>query len=202
MLSGIDHPKRLEVERAPLPDSPDRDLSADPVGGVLPHIRLHPADTGRPCRDHARGPGDSGRGRGAPGRDGSRRISRKPVRPLAVGGRPGRPGRFHLLPGPGAGTTGDGSRAMAWLAVAIALSVRTGLPLSNPTITSVGFVDSDNSRALFENTSKQVLATLEDLSERAIPLEGMKSRLTKVAADFIYGETRRRPTVLTVIEQV
>ena len=86
--------------------------------------------------------------------------------------------------------------------VSIALSLRTGLPLSNPAISSVGFADSENSYALFENTSKQVSAALEDLSDRAIPLEGMKSRLTKVAADFIYGETRRRPTVLTVIEQV
>ena len=86
--------------------------------------------------------------------------------------------------------------------IAIALSVRTGLPLSDPSISSVGFMDSENSHALFENTSKQVSAALEDMSDRAIPLDGMKSRLTKAAADFIYGETRRRPTVLTVIEQV
>ena len=104
MLSGIDHPKRLEAERAPLPDSPDRGLSADAVGGVIPHIRLHPADPGRSCRDHARGPGDSRGDRGAPGRHGSRRFSRKSVCPLVVGRCPGQPGRFHFLPGLRAGT--------------------------------------------------------------------------------------------------
>lgn len=86
--------------------------------------------------------------------------------------------------------------------VTVTLSLRTGLPLSAPSITSVGFVDSDKSYALFENTSKRVSTSLEDLNDRAIPLESMKSRLTKTVADFIYGETRRRPTVLTVIEQV
>ena len=86
--------------------------------------------------------------------------------------------------------------------VTITLSVRTGLLLTDPMIRSYGFVDLDDSDTIFENTSKLVSSFLEDSDNDRLDLEHVKSRLTRSVADFLYGETRRRPTVLTVIEQV
>ena len=86
--------------------------------------------------------------------------------------------------------------------VTVTLSVRTGLLLSNPIVSSYGFADLDDSDTLFENTSKQVSSFLEDPDNNGLDLERVKSRLTRSVVDFLYGETRRRPTVLTVIEQV
>ena len=86
--------------------------------------------------------------------------------------------------------------------VTITLSVRTGLLLTDPMIRSYGFVDLDDSDTIFENTSKLVSSFLEDSDNDRLDLKHVKSRLTRSVADFLYGETRRRPTVLTVIEQV
>ena len=86
--------------------------------------------------------------------------------------------------------------------VTVTLSARTGLLLSDPIVSSYGFADLDDSDTLFENTSKQVSSFLEDPDNDGLDLERVKSKLTRSVADFLYGETRRRPTVLTVIEQV
>ena len=58
------------------------------------------------------------------------------------------------------------------------------------------------SDTLIEKTSKRASSTLEDIAYQTLDLAQVKSRLTKSVADFLYGETRRRPTILTVIEQV
>ena len=60
----------------------------------------------------------------------------------------------------------------------------------------------DNSNTLFKNISKRVASTLEDMGSETLDLDQVKSRLTKSVRDFIYGETRQRPTVLTVIEHI
>ena len=86
--------------------------------------------------------------------------------------------------------------------VTITLSSRTGLLLTDPAIGSFGFADNSESDTVFENTSKLVSSFLEDPDNEGLDLERVKSRLTRSVADFLYGETRRRPTVLTVIEQV
>ena len=86
--------------------------------------------------------------------------------------------------------------------VTVTLSSRTGLLLTEPGITSSGFIAVDNSNALFEKISKKVASTLEDLGSETLDLEEVRSRLTKSVRDFIYGETRQRPTVLTVIEHI
>lgn len=86
--------------------------------------------------------------------------------------------------------------------VAVTLSSRTGLLLSEPSITSSGFIAWDDSNVLSEKISKKVSSTLEDLDGESLDLEGVRSRLTKSVRDFIYGETRQRPTVLTVIEHI
>ena len=86
--------------------------------------------------------------------------------------------------------------------VTVALSSRTGLLLTDPRITSSGFIAADDSNTLFEKISKRVASTLEDLDDETLDLEEVRSRLTKSVRDFIYGETRQRPTVLTVIEHI
>ena len=86
--------------------------------------------------------------------------------------------------------------------VTVTLSARTGLLLTDPIIRSYGFVDLEDSDPIFENTSKLVSSFLEDSDNDGLDFERVKSRLTRSVADFLYGETRRRPTVLTVIEQV
>ncbi len=86
--------------------------------------------------------------------------------------------------------------------VAVTLSSRTGLLLSEPSITSSGFIVSGDSSIFPEKISKKVSSTLEDLDGESLDLEEVKSRLTKSVRDFIYGETRQRPTVLTVIEHI
>ena len=86
--------------------------------------------------------------------------------------------------------------------VTVTLSAKTGLLLADPVVHSYGFVDLDNSDTIFENASKRVSSFLEDSDNDRLDLDHVKSRLTRSVADFLYGETRRRPTVLTVIEQV
>ena len=86
--------------------------------------------------------------------------------------------------------------------VTVTLSARTGYLLSDPKIATYGFADVDVSETLLEKISKATSSALEKTEDEYLDLEQVKSRLTKSVADFVYGETRRRPTVLTVIDQV
>ena len=86
--------------------------------------------------------------------------------------------------------------------VSVALSSRTGLLLADPGVTSSGFIGADEYNTLFEKISKMVASALEDMGRETLDLEEVRSRLTKSVRDFIYGETRQRPTVLTVIEHI
>ncbi len=86
--------------------------------------------------------------------------------------------------------------------VTVTLSSRTGLLLADPGVTSSGFIGADKYNTLFEKISKKVTSTLEDMGSETLDLEEVRSRLTKSVRDFIYGETRQRPTVLTVIEHI
>ena len=86
--------------------------------------------------------------------------------------------------------------------VTVTLSSRTGLLLADPGVTSSGFIGADEYNTLFEKISKKVSSTLEDMGSETLDLEEVRSRLTKSVRDFIYGETRQRPTVLTVIEHI
>ena len=86
--------------------------------------------------------------------------------------------------------------------VTVALSSRTGLLLTDPQITSSGFIAVDDSNEFFKKVSKNVSSLLEELGIEALDLDEVKFRLTKSVRDFIYSETRQRPTVLTVIEHI
>ena len=86
--------------------------------------------------------------------------------------------------------------------VTVTLSSRTGLRLTDPWIASSGFIAADKNGDLFEKISKNVSSLLEELGDETLDLDEVRSRLTKSVRDFIYSETRQRPTVLTVIEHV
>ena len=86
--------------------------------------------------------------------------------------------------------------------VAITVDAKTGDAKSAPELASAGFVELDESQELFEKTSKMVLTSLEKDGIHALELDEVKSKISDSVSNFLYKETRRRPTVLTVIEQV
>ncbi len=86
--------------------------------------------------------------------------------------------------------------------VAITLDAETGDAKGAPELASAGFVELDESQDLFEKTSKMVLTSLEREGVHVLELDEVKSRISDSVSNFLYKETRRRPTVLTVIEQV
>ena len=86
--------------------------------------------------------------------------------------------------------------------VGITLDARTRKARGAPELASAGFVELDESQELFEKTSKMVLTSLEKEGVHALELDEVKSNISESVSKFLYKETRRRPTVLTVIEQV
>ena len=82
------------------------------------------------------------------------------------------------------------------------LDSRTHAPAGKPHLVSYGFIELDESQDLFQKTSNIAASYLDDLGTHELDLEEVKARLSKSVADYLYSETRRRPTVLTVIEQI
>ena len=88
------------------------------------------------------------------------------------------------------------------VAVTITLGRRSGEVVKPPEVVSSGFVEPEESLELFEKTSKMVLSSLEREGTQVLELDEMRARITDSISDFLYSETRRRPTVLTVIDEV
>ena len=86
--------------------------------------------------------------------------------------------------------------------VFVTVDRRTGEVLTPPGLASSGFIEIDESQDLFEKTSKLVHTTLEREPIHLLELDKAKSMISGSTAEFLYDETGRRPTVLTVIEQV
>ena len=86
--------------------------------------------------------------------------------------------------------------------VVVTQSKRTGEVLKPPELVSSGFIELDESQDLFEKTSNIVLTTLEAQGIHALQLGPLKSKITATISDFLYQETRRRPTVLTILQQI
>ena len=88
------------------------------------------------------------------------------------------------------------------VSVLVTMDGRTNRLAGSPQVVSYGFIELYESQDLFEKTSKKVASYLDDLGTDNLDLVQVKSNLSKAVADFLYDTTRRRPTVLTVIEQV
>ena len=67
---------------------------------------------------------------------------------------------------------------------------------------SSGFIELDESEELFEKTAKLILSTLEEQSLDVLQWQQVKENVSEAVSKFLYQETRRRPTVLTVLERV
>ena len=86
--------------------------------------------------------------------------------------------------------------------VMITLSRTSRNPLEDPEFVSSGFVELEDSQELFEKTSKVVLRTLDQESESSLQLKDVQERVSDSVSKYLYDETKRRPTVVTVIQQV
>ena len=86
--------------------------------------------------------------------------------------------------------------------VVVTVDKETGEVLKDPELASSGFVELDESQELFEKTSNMVLSALDREGSHILESEGLRTRITQSVSDFLHGETRRRPTVLTIIDQV
>lgn len=74
--------------------------------------------------------------------------------------------------------------------------------LAPPEIASSGFVELDESQELFEKTSKEVLRILEEANPDILRLDAVRVRVRDSISKFLHKETGKRPTVLTLIEQI
>ncbi|MCH8109077.1 MAG: ribonuclease J [Chloroflexi bacterium] len=86
--------------------------------------------------------------------------------------------------------------------IVIQLDERTGEILGSPAVVSSGFAEMDESQDLFEKASKMILTNLEQEGNRVLELDKVRAKITESISSFLHKETRRRPTVLTVIEKV
>lgn len=88
------------------------------------------------------------------------------------------------------------------VAVFIAVDKKSGKIILTPEIASSGFADLDESQELIENLTKNIPSILEKSGLHVLELEAVQAKVGDAIASFLHKETRRRPTVLAVIEQV
>ena len=86
--------------------------------------------------------------------------------------------------------------------VAVAIDGQTGQVLKSPEVVSSGFAESDDSEELFQRTAQMVQTTLDQAGNRSLQLDQTTTKINGAVSDFLYKETRRRPTVLALIEKV
>jgi ribonuclease J len=86
--------------------------------------------------------------------------------------------------------------------VGITLDARTGEVVGVPDVASFGFMESDDLQDISQKTSKVARSTLEQDGVATLRLDRIKVEVSDSVGRFLYRETRRRPTVLTVIEEV
>ena len=88
------------------------------------------------------------------------------------------------------------------VAVLLCVDDVTGEGLAEPAIVSSGFADLDESQHLFGKTAKIALQSLETETRYAIDWDRVEARVAGAVSDFLYEQTRRRPTVLVAIERI
>jgi ribonuclease J len=88
------------------------------------------------------------------------------------------------------------------VAVMVNVDATSGKIVGEPSIVSSGFVELDESETLFENVSKLVVTSLEEAEVNALEFEEIRQSLSTTVSNFLYKETRSRPMVLVVIEEV
>ena len=86
--------------------------------------------------------------------------------------------------------------------VVVTLDAETGKPLKSPDVVSSGFADDEESRELFEKTSKEVLTVLDQPEIHDLELDEIKAKISGDVSKLLRKEARRNPAVLTVIERL
>jgi ribonuclease J len=85
--------------------------------------------------------------------------------------------------------------------VGLILDELTGMPTSPPRLESRGFEEPVRAAELLKNASQVVQSVLEKTSGEVLDFDQIESTVTASVADLLYKETRRRPTVVTLIEK-
>lgn len=86
--------------------------------------------------------------------------------------------------------------------VSAVLDRETGKALKRPWLTSSGYAGRGETEELFEKVSEMVRTLLDQRGKRTLELDKVKAEVTSAVSDFLYKETRRRPTVLTLLDRV
>ena len=86
--------------------------------------------------------------------------------------------------------------------VVVSVDASSGNVVNAPSLLSSGFVEMDESADLMERTSEEAHIALEQPSGRRLELEELKTLVSNSVSKFLYNETRRRPKVLTHIQEV
>jgi ribonuclease J len=86
--------------------------------------------------------------------------------------------------------------------VVVSVDGSTGKVVSAPSLLSSGFVEMDESADLLERTAEEARNSLEQQDGRRLELGELKSLVSNSVSKFLYDETRRRPKVLTHIQEV
>lgn len=88
------------------------------------------------------------------------------------------------------------------IVVSAVLDRETGEALKSPKVASSGFVGRGETQELFEKVSEMVQTLLDQRGKRALELDKVKAEVNSAVSDLLYKETRRRPTVLTLLDRV
>ena len=86
--------------------------------------------------------------------------------------------------------------------VVVPVDGSTGKVVSAPSLLSSGFVEMDESADLLERTAEEAQISLEQQDGRRLELGELRSLVSSSVSKFLYDETRRRPKVLTHIQEV
>ncbi len=86
--------------------------------------------------------------------------------------------------------------------VVVSVDASSGEVVNAPSLLSSGFVELDESADLLERTSEEAQIALEQPNGRRLELDELRSLVSNSVSKFLYDETRRRPKVLTHIQEV
>lgn len=84
--------------------------------------------------------------------------------------------------------------------VVLSLDAATGEPIRRPTVDSRGFDAPSIAQSLLENAAQMVHSMLENEAGKVLDFGYTKAKVTACVSDYLYKETKRRPTVLTLVE--
>jgi ribonuclease J len=86
--------------------------------------------------------------------------------------------------------------------VVVSINASSGKVVGAPSLLSSGFVEMDESAGLLERTAEEAQIALDQPNGRRLQLEELKALVSNSVSKFLYDETRRRPKVLTHVQEV